>query len=864
MRLYKILLHLYPASFRAEYGDELARIFQQKRMMASGIFDLLILWLLSGVDVLHNAFGAHVDILKKDLSFWRRTIARTPGFAVTAILVTALGIGANTAVFSVVNHVLIRPLPYQDPERIVQIWQSSGEYSRSEVSPPNYLDWKLQSKSFQSMASYVNMASFNLVGIGLPEKINGALLSSEVLPLLGIRPLIGRTFTKQETQFGAPGTVLLSYELWQTKFGGDPRVIGRQIRMDDESFNIIGILPANISFPDKETRLWVPLRLSPEDAAERDNTYLKVIARLKNGISIDQARAEMVIIAKKLEQQYPEQNAKTSANVESLRDLVPKQSRVLLIALLGASICVLLIACTNLANLFLVRAFGRQKELAVRAALGAGRERLVRQLLTESLLFAFSGGIIGVALAYAALPLLGRLIPDSLPIGQPTVLDIRVLTFAAAMLIVTALLSGVVPFLRAFKKMDTGGLHEGSRSGIGGRREQVRSGLVLAEVAASVVLLIASGLLIRALHRVQSIDPGFKTGNVLTMETRLPLPKYGKTLTRVDFYTRVLDAARALPGVHSAAYISFLPMVGRGGIWAVQGVDGRELQPGENLLASIRFISPGFFDSMGIPVRAGRDVQDSDTADAQAMAVISESLAKELWPNQDPIGKHFKFAFEERTVVGVVGDIRFRGLERSSEPQVYLSYRQVRDNAIIGYIPKALVIRSSVDSGSLISSIRSIVSKADPEIPISNVRTLENILDDETIARRTQIRILLAFASLSLLLAGIGIHGLLAFSVSQRTSEIGLRLALGAGSRDILKMIVERAFQIAVIGTVVGLLLAYMAGRLMQALLAGVPPADPLTVFVVCALALIATLTGCLVPAVRALRIDPAFAVRVE
>lgn len=432
------------------------------------------------------------------------------------------------------------------------------------------------------------------------------------------------------------------------------------------------------------------------------------------------------------------------------------------------------------------------------------------------------------------------------------------------MLILTAVLSGVVPFLRAFKKMDTSGLHEGSRSGIGGRREHVRSTLVLAEIAASVILLIASGLLIRALHRVQSIDPGFKAGNVLTMETRLPFPKYGKTLTRVDFYTRVLDGVRALPGVRSAAYITQLPMVMRGGIWPVQGVDGRTLQPGEGQLASIRFVSPGFFESMSIPIRTGRDVRDSDAANTNLIAVISASLARELWPNQDPIGRHFKYAFKERTVVGIVGDIRFRGLERTSEPQVYLPYRQVDDNAIIGYVPKALVIRSSVDSGTLMPSIRSIISKADPEIPISNVRTLVDILDDETLARRTQIRIIVAFATLSLLLAGIGIHGLLAFSVSQKTPEIGLRLALGANNRDILRLVVQKGFQIALWGTLIGLVLAYMAGRLMQALLAGVAPADPLTLFSVCTLAFLATLSGCLVPAIRALRIDPAFAIRVE
>jgi len=865
MRIYKALLRLYPSSFREEYGEELLRIFEQDRRKISSFPALLIFWIREFLDVLYNAGRVHWDILLKDLIFCRRTIIRTPGFAATAILVTALGIGANTAVFSVVNHVLIRPLPYKDSERIVRIWEKQPNYSRLEVSPPNYRDWQRQARSFESMAAYNNMVSLNLVGNGLaPERVEGAALTAGVLPLLGIRPLLGRLFTQDEDRYGAPGTVLLSYGLWKSRFGGDPRAVGKQLRFDDENFSIIGVLPANVFFPNRENQFWIPLRISPSNYEERDNYYLKVIAKLKPEVTIDQARSEMAAIAQQLEREYPKEDAKTGATVEMLRDGVPEQARMLLIALLGASVCVLLIACTNLANLFLVRAMGRQKELAVRTALGAGRQRLIRQLLTESLVFAVLGGVFGVAMAHGSLPLLTRLIPETLPIGQPTVLDVRVLVFASILLILTAVLSGVIPSLRTFSNMDVSGLHEGSRSGVGGRRERLRSALVFGEIAASVVLLIASGLLIRALWRVQAIDPGFKTENVLTMQTPLAMPKYQNTMARIDFYTRVLDPIRSLPGVHSAAYISFLPMVMRGGIWPIDSVDGIISRPGESLTASLRYITPGFFDTLRIPLRQGRDVSESDTGDAQPVAVVSESFVHRYWPNENPIGRRFTFAFNDRTIVGVVADIRVRGLERSSEPQVYLPYRQVPDGAIIFYAPRALVIRSSSDTVITLNSVRKIIQKVDPEMPVSDVLSLRDVVDSETTARRTQIRVIIAFASLSLLLAGIGLHGLLAFAVSQRTTEIGLRLALGARTKDILRVVLQRGLQVAALGTFFGLLIAYVAGRFLQAVLAGVRPSDPLTLTLACALALFTTISGCLAPALRAMRIDPATAIRTE
>ena len=867
MRLYNFLLFLYPSAFRAEYGKELTRIFQQRRRDISGHSSLPFFWLQEIIDILHNAIRVHWDIFRNDLQYTIRTAMRAPGFATTAILVTALGIGANTAVFSVVNHVLIRPLPYHDPEKIVRIWKNPDGY-RLEVSPADFWDFQQRSSSFEQMGAYTGLA-VNLVGNGNPERIEGAAVSSELLPLLGVQPVLGRVFTKEEDRHGSPGTVLISFGLWQSRFGSSGGVLGKVIRLNDEPFTIIGVLPASFSFPNREARIWTPFRFNPadEDNQDRDNNYLYVIGRLKKEVSFDQAFEEMKTIGKALEREHPAVYTKVPLLVEQLRDGVPRQSRMMLAALLGASICVLLIACTNLANLFLVRAIGRSRELNVRAALGAGRERLVRQLLTESFIFASLGALLGVYVAHGSVPLLSKLIPTFLPVGDATILDVRVLGFAMLLLVITVIGFGVIPALRTCSKTDAGAIREGTRSTMGDRKEKTRSGLVIAEVAATVILLVSSGLLIRALWRIQAVDPGFAVENVWTMQTPVPFPKYAKTSERVRFYSQVLTDVRAFPDVASAAYISSLPMVMRGGIWPILQVGGVEPNPGETKNASLRFITPGFFETLRIPIRMGRDISESDTADTPFVAVVSESFVREYWPgsNENPIGKRFFFAFFDRTIVGVVGDIRVRGLEQRSEPQVYLSYRQVPDNGVTGYAPKALVIRTHgrQESGPM-DGARRIIQRLDPEMPITEVRTLEDIVVGETASRSTQIRVIGAFTILSLLLAGIGIHGLLAFAVSQRIPEIGLRIALGAHSNDILKIVVSKGFQVATIGALIGMFVAFFAGRAMQSLLAGIRPWDVVTFLTACAVAVVMTISGCLVPALRAIRVDPASVMRYD
>ena len=545
-----------------------------------------------------------------------------------------------------------------------------------------------------------------------------------------------------------------------------------------------------------------------------------------------------------------------------LRDEVSNQSRLLLTVLFAAAACVLLIACTNLANLLLVRALARQKELAVRASLGAGRERLVRQLLTESLTLAALGGVCGVLAAKIALPLLMRLVPQGLPIAEPAI-DLRVLLFAVLLTVLTGLGFGIVPALRACGGSGAAALREGSRSGVGGRKERLRAALVILEVTASVVLLVAGGLLIRALWTIQAVDPGFRAEGVLTLRTSLPMPKYEQTARREQFYTRVLSDVRALPGVESASYISFLPMTLRGGIWPVS-VNGEVLTRSENRTASLRYVEPDFFQTLEIPIRMGRDVNETDTRESLYVAVVSESFVRRYWPGENPLGQRFQFAFKERTVVGVVGDVRVRGLERESEPQVYLPDQQVEDRWLTWYAPKDLVVRSASAPEALLPAVRRILQDADPEQPISDVRTLADVVAADTAPRQAQVRVLGAFAALAFLLAAIGIHGLLSFTVSQRTQEIGVRMALGAQRFNILAMILRESFALAAAGVACGVAGGYAAGRAMEALLAGVPPADTTIFCAAVALSLGMTMLGSLIPSLRAVRVDPASVIRNE
>jgi predicted permease len=864
--MYNLLLRAYPASFRNEYGEEMRALFARRRREATGPLSTLVLWLQTIAEVIGNAALVHWDLLKQDLSYTARMLRRAPGFAITAVVIVALGIGATTAAFSVTDFVLLRPLPFPEPDRLVRLYEKTPAYSQLELSAANYRDWKQGSTVFESIGLH-HSASGNLVGFGEPQRVDGTAVSFDLFPTLRVQPLIGRLFTETDDRDGAPGTLILSYRLWQTQFGGDPSIVGRQLFLDAESFTIIGVMPQAFRFPVSEVLYWTPLRFNAQMYVDHNDNWHYSVGRLRAGVTFEQAQAEMDVLAARSKQEFPADNKDVGAILTRLEeDGVSQQARLLLYALCGAAACVLLIACANLANLLLARALERRRELAVRTAMGAGRERMIRQLMTESLLLALGGGVLGVAIAYAAVPLLNRLVPTTLPLASAPTVDLRVMLFAIALTVVTGLAFGLAPLLRVGGEADLGGLRDGARSG-GGQKEGVCSALVVVEIVASVVLLVSAGLLIRALWNVQMTDPGFRSESVLTMQTPLPSPQFDRVVTRAAFYSRVLSSTRAIPGVTNAAFVSSLPM-GRvkGGIWPVS-LDGRPVNRAENKNAFLRYVTPGYLATLGIPLKTGRDTDDSDTQDRQAVAVVSESFVTRFLPKEtvsSAIGHHFTFALQERVIVGVAGNVLMRGLERRAEPQVYLPFRQVADGNIIGYIPRALVVRTSSAPEAVAAPIRAIIRQIEPTLPVSDVATLSEVVERDTASRAAQVRVLGAFAVIAFVLAGIGIHGLLSFSVSQRAQEIGVRMALGAQSSDILRMIVRRSVLLALAGVIPGIALAYVAGRSMEALLAGVKPADATTMFAAVALSALMTIVGSVMPTLRALRVDPITAIRAE
>ncbi len=858
MRFYRALLRLYPSSHRAEYGSEMEHVFAARRGGETGWIAGLSSIALAIADVVPNAVAAHWDILARDLKYAVRALRRTPGFALTSVLVVALGVGANAAAFSVANFVLLRPLPFAAPDRLVRLWQTTPGYSRMELSGPNFRDWKAGARSYSALGAFTTYA-MNLTGSGEPRRVDIGMLSWDVPEILGVHALIGRTFTSADS---ATRAVLLGYDLWQTQFGGDRNVVGRTVDLDGSPYSIVGVMPSEFRFPSRDEQLWTTMPFAGSDFEDRTDNFLYAVGRLKPGVTVEQAGAELRGIAARLERQYPKEDEKTSGVVVRMSDDFASRNRLLLYALCGAALCTLLLACANLANLLLVRAISREREIAVRTALGAGRDRLVRQLVTESVLLVGAGAAVGVMVAVETVPTLARLVPLTLPIADQPTLDWRTLVVATLTIAVIGVAFGVIPALRGTgNRGGLDALRDGARSG--GRRQGMRSVLVMIEVAASVVLLMSSGLLMRAMWRLQSLDPGFRADSVLTLRTALASNRYGDPLVRDRFYTEVLSAVRALPGVSSAAYISGLPMVMRGAIWPVTVRDRESIRDAANS-ASLRYVTPNYFATMDIPLRRGRDLEPTDDATHPMVAIVSESFAQRYWPNEDPLGKHFEFAFRDRMIVGVVGNVRVRGFEIASEPQVYLPPKQIGTDTLFAYSPKDLVVRSKLPASALMPQIRRVIHAADPLQPISNVQMLDDLVASDTASRGSQLRVLEILAAIALLLATVGIHGLLSFTVSRRAREIGVRVALGAKPGSILSKFLIEGVLLGLGGAVPGVAVAYLAGRAMQALLVGIAPSDPVTLGASVALCAAATVLGCLRPALRASRTDPILALRSE
>ena len=861
IRLYRTLLRLYPASFRMEYGDEMTAVFAQAYADATPT-GRVALFLRAAGDEVFNAIAVHWAILIQDLRYTTRTLTRARGFALTAILVTALGVGANTAAFSVADFVLLRPLPFPDADTVVRLCEGprtgAGWGCNNQLSPANYRDLKEMSSSFDALGAFSRDA-MNLVSVGEPRRLEMAALTPEVLPLLGVQPAMGRVFAAGDDDRSA---AILSYGLWQSQFGGDPAVLGRSITLSGAPYTIIGVMPRGFYFPHREIQIWRVLTFGEDDYANRTNSYIEGVGRLKPGVTFEQARAELGALAERLAREYPETNAETGISFFRMRDNMSPRFRLMLIGLGGATLCLLLLTCATIANLLLARAAARERELAVRAALGAGKERLVRQLITESVILTVFGGALGVAVAAASVPLFSSLVPSTLPVDTQPALDLRVLALASLFTALTAVGFGLFPALRAGQRTGFSALREGSRTG-GGRTQRVRAVLVTVEVTMSVILLITSGLLIRAVWRVQAVDPGFVSENVLTLRTALPRPKYDSPVRRNEFYQRVLTEVRALSGVESAAFTSGLPMVVTGFITGVD-IPGQDAPSARSGGVSHRWATPQYFKTLGIPLLRGRDVEDGDIGSRPWVAVVSASFVERYWPGHDPIGRTFRHRGQIRTVVGVVGDIRVRGLERTSEPQMYLPAPQAADQSPANFDPKDLVIRHSGEDEALVSAVRAIVRAVDPEQPISNVRRLDDVLAAETATRRGQLQVLGVLALVAIALAGVGIYGLLAYTVTQRSPEIGVRLALGAEPSRVGRMIFVDGMRLALIGIVPGVIVAYAAARAMSALLFGIAPGDPATFAAAIGVALVVTFAGSLLPALRAVRVSPMSVLRAD
>jgi predicted permease len=804
-----------------------------------------------------------LETLVQDVRYGLRVLRRSPGFALTAIFVIALGVGANTAAFTLLDHVLLRPLPFDEPGRLVTLYESqpANGIPRTQTSPPNFIDWRDMSSSFDSMGGYFAILfAMNLSGQGEPMRLDTAIVNSDVFRTLGVQPEAGRVFTADDDRPGSANTIVSSHALAIALFGGSSAAVGRTINLDNQPHTIVGVMPPTFAFPSRNAQLWRPLRFSPILMASRSNHVLYGVARLREGVSLDEARADMDVIAKRLQQAYPRDNGRSEIGVVMMRDLLAPQSRMLVLAVFGASFCLMLIACTNLANLLFARALARRQEFAVRIAIGAGRHRLLHQWLTENLLLAIAGGVFGLFLAAGSIPLLARLVPAALGLGATPEVSWRVFGFAAALIVFTGVAFGVGPALHSYRTADAEALR--SRTGMGKGSSRLRSALVLAEVAGTVTLLVAAGLLVKALLRVEALDPGFRTEGILTLRTALPSPRYESADRRRAFYSRVMNDARALPGVTSVAYVSYQPMERASGRLDVlaPGVADDPLSAPQ---AVIHFATPGYFDTLGIPIKAGRDFSDQDDAASQRVTVISESLAQRLWPGQDPLGRRVKVMRVDWTVIGVAGSIFVRSLEEAIDPQIYFPSEQLGSTSTY-YAPKDLIVRTSGDPLALAPALRKVVRDADADQAVSDVKLLKDVVGAQTAPRRDQLLVLGAFAVIAFLLAGVGIHGLLSFTVSSRTQEIGVRMALGAARSAILSMFLRQGFVLGLVGVVIALPLAYTAAQGMGALLFGVEPWDPTTYAASAIVAMAMTLAGSVRPAVRAAVIDPIKTIRTE
>jgi len=809
-----------------------------------------------------------------DLRLGLRLLRRNPGFSATAILLLALGIGANTAIFSVVNAVLLRPLPYQDPDRLMQLWhvppaKSFPGMATFSVSPANFLDWQRQNSSFEDIAAYGG-AILNLGGKDRPESLFGSTVTSGFFSILRVQPAIGRAFSLDEDRPGQGHVAILSDQVWRNHFGANPAILGQYIVLNGEPYHVIGVMPPGFKVP-SWAQLWVPMAWTDEKRAVRDNHNYSVIGRLKPGVDIRAAQSELSAISTRLEQLYPEDDKGWGATIIPLRQQLVGDVRPALLVLLGAVAFVLLIACANVANLVLGKILARKKEIAIRSALGASRLMILRHVLAETLLLSVAGGALGLLLANLGITLISKFLADRLPRFAQVHLDASVLAFTVVISLAAGILAGLLPALRFTNADVNEALKQGTSRGTsdsGGAK--TRGVLVVAEVALSLVLLIGAGLMVRTLWELSAVRPGFDPNGVLTMSLSVAANKFPTPTGQIAFFERVLQQVRTTPGVESAGVIDDLPISDSGSHQPVQ-VEGQPVVPmSDQPEVDVRSISSGYFSAMHIPLLRGRDLDASDVTGRAPTVVVSQAFAERFWPGQNPLGKHVTLTFYPgvaREVVGVVGDIKLDSLDETRPvAMVYWPIDQITAPPTEAWssFGMSLAIRTTGDPMNLISAATSAVHQVDPETPVGDGLSMDQLISNSLTPQRSNMLLLAAFAGLALILTAVGIYSVLAYTVRRRVREIGIRMALGASNSDVLKLVVGDGMKPILLGIAIGLAAALALGRVVATLVYGVRPTDPLTFVTVAALLVVVGLLATVLPAYRATQVEPTRTLREE
>ena len=798
----------------------------------------------------------------QDVRYGARLLFRTPGFTLVAVAALAIGIGANTAIFSVVNTLLIQPLPYQDPDRLVMVWEHNLPRDRKNnvVGPANFLHWRDMNQSFDDMAAFSFTFTYTVLGDGEPEEVPSKVVTAAFFPVLGVQPAIGRTFTPDEDKPGSR-VLVMSDRLWKRRYNADPNILQRTVSIQGTPYTVLGVMPPGFSFMDKTVDLWAPVGFTQASRTPRGRS-LSVIARLKPGVTVARASQDMTRVHAELERMFPDFNTGWTARVVSLKEELTGTYRPALLVLLGAVALVLLIACANVANLLLARSTARQRELAVRAALGAARTRIMRQLMAESLVLAALGGVAGLLMAWWALAVLRAAVADTLPIQRLEAVGIDgwVLAFTVGASVLSGLFFGLIPALTASGSDLTDALKQGGRSGSAARGNRTRGVFVVVEVALALVLLVGAGLLIRSFSRLVHVNPGFDPRGLVTMDVGLPAARYDNP-KRIDFFRRLFEQIDRLPGVETSGGISFLPLTGLASATSYTVVGQPVPARGEEPVAEVRVVTNAYFKAMGVPLLKGRLFNEQDVNDTTNRVVVSEALAKKHWANEDPIGRKIRINWNEQRedeIIGVVGDVRHAGLDADPRGTTYWPYPR------FPYGTMTVAVRTAGGTQSTAGSVVSIVRGMDPNLAVADVRSMEEVVADSVAERRVVMLMLGIFAAAALLLAAVGIYGVIAYSVTQRTQELGIRMALGAQRGDVLRMVVGQAMVLALVGIAIGAVGALALSRLMEGLLFQVRPADPATFVAVAAvLAAVAALASYL-PGRRATRVDPVVALRAE